>query len=60
MDTRNKAVDQEPAAIPVAEAAAGTSAATGSSNDGSVSLFTVGAIAAVAILAAIVSRRSPK
>ena len=60
MDARNKAVDQESAAIPVAEAAAGTSAATGSSNDGSVSLFTVGAIAAVAILVAIVSRRSPK
>ncbi len=60
MDARNKAVDQEPAAIPVAEAAADTSAGAGSSNDGSVSLFTVGAIAAVAILAAIVSRRSPK
>ena len=60
MDARNKAVDQESAAIPVAEAAADTSAGAGSSNDGSVSLFTVGAIAAVAILAAIVSRRSPK
>jgi hypothetical protein len=57
MDARNKAVDQEPAAIPVAEAAAGTSAALGTSSDGSVSLFTVCVIAAVAILAVIVSRR---
>ena len=57
MDARNKAVDQEPAAIPVAEAAAGTSAAPGTSSDGSVSLFTVCVIAAVAILAVIVSRR---
>lgn len=57
-DVRNKAVDQDAMEIATAEAAAGTAAATASSNDGSVSLFTVGAIAAVAILAVIVSRRS--
>jgi hypothetical protein len=60
MDARNKAVDQEPAAMTVAEAATDTSAAAGSSRDGSMSLFTVGAIAAVAMLAVIVTRRSPQ
>jgi len=53
-----KAVDQDTAAIAVAEDTAGTATATGSSSDGSMSLFTVGVIAAVAILAVIVSRRS--
>jgi len=56
----NKAADQETATIAVAEGAAGTSAAAESSSDGSVSLFTVGVIAAVAILAVIVTRRSPQ
>jgi hypothetical protein len=53
-----KAVDQDTAAIAVGEDTAGTATATGASSDGSMSLFTVGAIAAVAILAVIVSRRS--
>jgi hypothetical protein len=55
-----KAVDQDTATVAVAEGAAGTSAAAESSSDGSVSLFTVGVIAAVAILAVIVTRRSPQ
>ena len=55
-----KAVDQDTATIAVAEGAAGTSAAAESSSDGSVSLSTVGVIAAVAILAVIVTRRSPQ
>jgi hypothetical protein len=53
-----KAVDQDTAAIAVGEDTAGTATATGASSDGSMSLFTVGVIAAVAILAVIVSRRS--
>jgi hypothetical protein len=59
-DVPNKAVDQDTATVAVAEGAAGTSAAAESSSDGSVSLFTVGVIAAVAILAVIVTRRSPQ
>ena len=59
-DVPNKAVDQDTATNAVAEGAAGTSAAAESSSDGSVSLFTVGVIAAVAILAVIVTRRSPQ
>jgi len=54
----NKVVDQDTAAIAVAEDTAGTATATGASSDGSMSLFTVGVIAVVAILAVIVSRRS--
>jgi hypothetical protein len=59
-DVPNKADEQDVASVAVAEGVGGASEEPGSSSEGSMSLFTMGAIAAVAILAVIVTRRSPQ